>query len=59
MIRSSSENDQVTPAMIEAGILEVWPDPKPPAFIRGLVERIYLSMERMRLFEIGVSARRQ
>jgi hypothetical protein len=52
---------EVTDGMIEAGVTELWPDPKPPAFIGNLVRRIYLAMERARQSErrTGVSARRQ
>jgi hypothetical protein len=52
---------EVTPEMIEAGVIEAWQDPNPPAFIEALVERIYRAMEQMRRFEgqTGVSARRQ
>jgi hypothetical protein len=52
---------EVTPGMVEAGIDEIWPDPKPPAFIGALAKRVYLAMEAMRRLEAktGVSSRHQ
>lgn len=46
-----ADNITVTPSMIEVGVIEAWPEPKPPTFIGDLVERIYRVMEQMRRIE--------
>jgi hypothetical protein len=39
---------EVTPKMIDEGVKAVWPDPKPPEFVRETVTRIFLAMFRAR-----------
>lgn len=46
--RETEEEIEVTPEMIEAGLMVVWPEPKSPKFVRDQVVKIYIAMEQER-----------
>lgn len=39
-----TEEIEITPEMIEAGVAAAWQEPAPPPFLRCYVERIYRAM---------------
>jgi hypothetical protein len=53
------EEIEISPELIEAVVAAVWPEPKPPAFIRRQVARIYWEMKKVRRLVARASSRLQ
>lgn len=48
-----SEEIEITPAMLEAGVKAAWPEPKPPPVAFEYVRKVYLAMETERRLHSG------